>query len=114
MHSLGSEFYVYDPMDYRIGRSGGALGSLDYYLEGENLESVYSAGVLKEKYFRGSSIDELVAGYLTGTDGKTHPYFFHHDQDNSVSAVSGHNGGTLQATSYAAFGSSAQHHRQQS
>ena len=51
-------------MNYRIGRSGGTLGSLNYYLEGEHLESVEQTGMLTEKYFRGSTIDELVAGYV--------------------------------------------------
>jgi RHS repeat-associated protein len=100
----GTEVYDYDPMDYRIGRSGGLLGNLDYFLEGEHLESVYQSGTLKEKYFRGSSTDELVAAFLTDTDGKLKPFLFHHDQVNSVSAVSGHNGGTLQSLKYQAFG----------
>ena len=95
-------------MDYRIGRSGGVLGSLNYFLEGENLESVYnSAGALVEKYFRGVSVDELVAGYLTdAASGKLTPDLYHQDALTSVSALSGPNGGTLQANSYSAFGSS--------
>jgi RHS repeat-associated protein len=65
---------------------------------------VYSSNTLKEKYFRGSSVDELVAGYLTDTDAKLKPFLYHHDQVNSVSAVSGHNGGTIQKVTYSAFG----------
>ncbi|MHB1215307.1 MAG: hypothetical protein ACYCY9_10000 [Thiobacillus sp.] len=68
-----TETYSYDPMDYRIGRSGGTLGSLDYFLEGEHLESVYSGANLYAKYFRGSSTDELVAGYLYDTDADVPP-----------------------------------------
>ncbi|MDA8259288.1 MAG: DUF6531 domain-containing protein [Betaproteobacteria bacterium] len=102
--TLGSETYAYDPTDHRIQRSGGALGSLDYFLEGEHLESVYSGANLYAKYFRGSSTDELVAGYLFDTDSKLKPFLFHHDQVNSIGAVSGHNGGTLQSTTYSAFG----------
>nr|WP_255609649.1 RHS repeat-associated core domain-containing protein [Methylosinus sp. Sm6] len=102
--SVGAETYVYDPLDYRIGRSGGALGTRDYFLEGEHLESEYSGGALKAKYFRGSSTDELVAAWLTDTDGKLKPYLYHHDPVNSVTALSGHNGRTTQATKYAAFG----------
>jgi RHS repeat-associated protein len=49
-------------------------------------------------------VDELVAGYLTDTDAKLKPFLYHHDQVNSVSAVSGHNGGTIQSTTYGAFG----------
>lgn len=103
--TLGGETYTYDPMDYRIGRSGGTLGSLDYFLEGEHLESVYSGTNLYAKYFRGSSTDELVAGYLYDTDAKLKPFLFHHDNVTSTTAVSGHNGGTLQSTSFSAFGS---------
>lgn len=35
--TVGSETSVYDPLDYRIGRSGGTLGARDYFLEGEHL-----------------------------------------------------------------------------
>ena len=88
--TLGAETYAYDPMDYRIGRSGGTLGSLDYFLEGEHLESVYSGANLYAKYLRGSSTDELVAGYLYDTDSKLKPFLFHHDNVTSTTAVSGH------------------------
>lgn len=101
--TVGAETYTYDPMDYRIGRSGGALGNLSYFLEGEHLESVYSGGTLQAKYFRGSTVDELVAGHLY-EGGVLSPFIFHHDQVMSTSAVSGHNGGTLQKISYTAFG----------
>ncbi|WP_018079022.1 RHS repeat-associated core domain-containing protein [Thiobacillus denitrificans] len=102
--TVGAETYSYDSMDYRIGRSGGSLGSLDYFLEGEHLESVYSGTNLYAKYFRGSSTDELVAGYLYDTDAKLKPFLFHHDNVTSTTAVSGHNGGTLQSTTFSAFG----------
>ena len=101
--TVGSETYAYDPMDHRIGRSGGPLGSLDYFLEGDHLESVYSANQLQEKYFRGSTIDELVAGYVSQA-GKLTPYFFQHDQVMSVSAETIPNGGTQATLSYFAFG----------
>jgi RHS repeat-associated protein len=100
----GSETYRYDPMDYRIGRSGGSLGSRDYFLEGEHLESEYAGGTLQAKYFRGVGTDELVAAWLVDTDGKLKPYLFHHDPLTSVSAVTGHNGGTTQSIKYSAFG----------
>ncbi len=102
--TVGSESYSYDPTDHRIGRSGGALGNRSYYLEGEHLESEYSGNTLLAKYFRGSSTDELVAAWMNDTDGKTKPYLFHHDQVTSVSAVTGHNGGTTQSIKYQAFG----------
>jgi RHS repeat-associated protein len=99
-----TESYLHDPLDQRIGRAGGSLGSLGYFLEGEHLESIYSGVNLQAKYLRGASIDELVAGYLYDTDGKLKPYLFHHDHLTSTAAVSGHNGGTLQSIQYGAFG----------
>ena len=92
-------------MDYRIGRSGGTLGSLNYYLEGEHLESVEQAStsMLIEKYFRGSSTDELVAGYVSQNNTLT-PYMFQHDQVMSVSAETKPNGGTQAAMAYYSFG----------
>lgn len=99
-----TETYAYDPMDYRIGRSGGNLGNQSYYLEGEHLESVYSGSNLQAKYFRGAGTDELVAGFLFDTDGKLKPYLFHHDAVTSTTAVSGHNGGVIQRLTYSAFG----------
>jgi len=50
------------------------------------------------------NLDELVAGYLYDTDGKHKPYLFHQDQLTSTTAVTGHNGGTIQSTRYGAFG----------
>jgi RHS repeat-associated protein len=101
--SEGSETYAYDPLDHRVRRAGGTLGTLDYFLEGEHLESVYKNNKIQEKYFRGLSIDELVAGFTTQNDGLV-PFFFQHDHVNSVVAVSKPNGGTQQRTSYRAFG----------
>lgn len=102
--TVGAESYIYDPMDYRIGRSGGSLGNRSYYLEGEHLESEYSGETLQARYFRGSTVDELVAAWMLDTDGKTKPFLFHHDQVSSTTALSGHNGGTTQSVKYAAFG----------
>ena len=64
---------------------------------------MYSANLIQEKYFRGSSIDELVAGYVTQT-GKLTPFFFQHDQVTSVSAETTPNGGTQATLAYFAFG----------
>ncbi|MDO9234166.1 MAG: RHS repeat-associated core domain-containing protein [Methylotenera sp.] len=100
-----TQTYGYDPMDYRIRHSNTANGQLDYYLEGEHLESVEQNGQLTEKYFRGASTDELIAAYLKDTDGKSKPYQFHHDTLTSTTQVTGHNGGTLQSITYSAFGS---------
>lgn len=100
-----TESYAYDPMDHRIQRSGGTLGNLSYYLEGDHLESVYSGGTLQEKYFRGASIDELVAGY-TYLSGSLTPFMFQHDQVMSVSATTKPNGGTQSTQTFWSFGES--------
>jgi len=102
--TVGAESYSYDPMDYRIGRSGSALGNRSYFLEGEHLESEYSGDHLQAKYLRGSGVDELVAAWMYDTDSKLKPFLFHHDQVTSVTAVTGHNGGTTQSIKYSAFG----------
>ncbi|MFC5768916.1 RHS repeat-associated core domain-containing protein, partial [Thauera sinica] len=104
LKTAGAESYTYDPMDYRIGRSGGSLGSRSYFLEGEHLESVERGGELVERYFRGAGTDELVAGFLKDGEGKTKPYLFHHDALTNTTAVTGHNGGTIQHLAYGAFG----------
>jgi RHS repeat-associated protein len=101
--TLNGETYRYDPSNHRIGRSGGSLGNLDYYLEGEHLESVEQAGTLQEKYFRGSMIDELVAGYIN-VSGKLTPILFQHDALTSVVAQTKPNGGTLATYAYRPFG----------
>jgi RHS repeat-associated protein len=98
-----TERYAYDPMNHRIKRSGGSVGNLDYFLEGDHLESVYSGGTLQEKYFRGSTIDELVAGY-TYQSGSLTPVMFQHDQVMSVSATTKPNGGTQATATFWAFG----------
>jgi RHS repeat-associated protein len=104
VRSVGGESYRYDPMNYRIGRSGSGLGSLDYFLEGEHLESVYSGtGQLKEKYFRGRGTDELVAAFQDG-GGVLKPFLFHQDALTSTIQLTSHNGGTAQGLSYASFG----------
>jgi hypothetical protein len=104
VRSVGGETYSYDPMDYRIGRSGGLMGNRSYFLEGEHLESEYSGSNLQAKYFRGSSVDELVAAWMVDSDNAFKPFLFHHDQVTSTTAVSGHNGGLTQSVKYAAFG----------
>jgi hypothetical protein len=104
LRSVGGETYAYDPMDYRIGRSGGSMGNRSYFLEGEHLESEYSGSNLQAKYFRGVSTDELVAAWVVDSDLAFKPFLFHHDQVTSTTAVSGHNGGITQSVKYAAFG----------
>jgi RHS repeat-associated protein len=95
--------FTYDPMDYRIGRSGGTLGNRDYYLEGEHLEAEYQNSGLLAKYFRGISTDELIAGF-TATGGLLTPSLYHHDQLTSVTGVTAHDGQSQQGLVYSAFG----------
>jgi len=103
----GTLIFTYDPMNYRIGRSGGVLGNRAYYLEGEHLEAEYSGANLQAKYFRGLSTDELVAGYAYDSTGKWLPAIYHHDSLMSVTGISAHDGATVQTASYSAFGDRA-------
>ncbi|MET3109358.1 RHS repeat-associated protein [Oxalobacteraceae bacterium GrIS 1.18] len=103
LQKSSTETYRYDPNNYRIGRLGGMLGTLDYYLEGEHLESVVQAGTVVEKYFRGSSVDELVAGFEM-QNREFVPTMYQHDQVNSVVAESNVSGGTQASFTYTSFG----------
>ena len=99
----GSITFGYDPMNYRIHRSGGSEGSIDYYLEGENLEAEYSNDVLQARYFRGVDPDELVAGYSL-FNGKLTPSIYHQDTLNTVLALSAADGSSQAGYYYDAFG----------
>lgn len=102
--SLGAATtFKYDPMDYRIGRTGGTLGARDYYLEGEHLEAEYANGTLQSKYFRGITTDELVANF-TLTNNVLKPSIYHHNQLMSVTGLSAHDGTSQQNVVYGAFG----------
>ncbi len=95
--------YAYDPMDFRIGSTGGGNGPVDYYLQGENLEAEYSAGVLQSKYLRGINTDELVAAF-TNYQGHSLPSIFHQDAQLSVLDLSAHDGSNQQSNAYGPFG----------
>ena len=95
--------FQYDPMDYRIGRTGGTLGAKDYYLDGEHLEAEYNNNTIQAKYFRGLSTDELIAGYQYA-NGQGTPSIYHHDPLTSVTGISTADGQTLQTQTYSAFG----------
>ncbi len=98
----GSQQFEYDPNDYRIKKDNQL-----YHLEGEHLEATYSnTGELKNSYFRGVIVDEIVSGYTyhSQAPGDWTNYTFHHDHLNSVTALTGHNGTIEDTTRYDAFG----------
>jgi len=96
--------YRYDPSDYRIGINAG-IATRDFYLEGEHLEAVYGpGGLLTDKYLRGVVIDEVINGYHYDWPNKEKNLTFHHDHLNSVTAVTGHDGTTVETASYGPFG----------
>ncbi len=98
----GSQQFQYDPNDYRIKKDNQL-----YHLEGEHLEATYSdTGELKNSYFRGVIVDEIVNGYTyhSQAPGDRTNYTFHHDHLNSVTALTGHNGTIEETTRYDAFG----------
>ena len=96
--------YRYDPSDYRIGINAG-IATRDFYLEGEHLEAVYGpGGQITDKYLRGVVVDEVINGYHYDWPNKEKNLTFHHDHLNSVTAVTGHNGTTVETASYGPFG----------
>jgi len=56
------------------------------------------------KLFRGVVIDEIVNGFEYNTSGVWTNYTFHHDNLQSVSGLSGHEGSVLQTIGYDPFG----------
>jgi RHS repeat-associated protein len=96
----------YDAADQRTGKSGGAQGGyLTMSLEGSHVEAVYGGGgTLTEKYLRGSTTDELVAGFILEGTNKPLPKLYHQDHIGSISAITDHKGGVTQSFTYSAFG----------
>jgi len=105
MNSAGSVTdFAYDPNLYRIQKSSSA-GTNHYLLEAEHLESVYDENnQLKSSYLRGVVVDEIINGFERDANGNMLNRTFHHDQVNSVVALSDHNGATAQARTYTPFG----------
>jgi RHS repeat-associated protein len=99
------ENFGYDPGSLRVRRSGSPGTSL-FHWDGDGLESVYDAtGNLRADYLRGAVIDEVVVGFVEGSDGG--PLVnatFHHDPVTSVVGLSGHSGTVEQRRVYAPFG----------
>ena len=96
--------YQYDPLDYRIGSYGASTGNADYYLEGEYVEAIYSGNRLQAEYLRGTSPDELVAGWSFDAAGSWKPAIYHHDNVMSVTGISAHTGAVQEQIAYGAFG----------
>jgi RHS repeat-associated protein len=96
----------YDAADQRTGKSDGAQGGyLTMSLKGSYVEAVYGGGgTLTEKYLRGSTTDELVAGFILEGQTKPIPKLYHQDHIGSVSAITDHKGGVTQSFTYSAFG----------
>jgi len=105
MNSAGSVTdFAYDPNLYRIQKSSSA-GTNHYLLEAEHLESVYDENnQLKSSYLRGVVVDEIINGFERDASGNWLNRTFHHDQVNSVVALSDHNGVTAQKRAYTPFG----------
>jgi RHS repeat-associated protein len=93
----------YDPYDYRIMKYD-RRGAQTYLLEGEHLEGIMSGYQWQAKYLRGVVIDEVVNGYQYDTDGHWTNFTFHHDALQSVTGLSGHDGGVLQTIKYGPYG----------
>lgn len=97
--------FKYDPLNYRIARSGGSVGAKNYFLQGEHLDAEWAGTVLQATYFRGASTDELLAGYSVGTgSGTLVPAIYHHDHLTSVTGVSTHDGHVKESVRYGAWG----------
>ncbi|MCF6325585.1 MAG: hypothetical protein L3J89_14930 [Gammaproteobacteria bacterium] len=105
MNSAGSVTnFAYDPNLYRIQKSS-STGTNNYLLEAEHFESVYDENnQLKSSYLRGVVVDEIINGFERDANGNMLNRTFHHDQVNSVIALSDHNGATAQKRAYTPFG----------
>ena len=100
--------FEYDANAYRIEKQN-LSETKKYYLEAEHLESIYDADdELKASFLRGVVVDEVISGFEAGTSGNMENRTFHHDQVNSVVALTDHNGATVQAVSYGPFGELSQ------
>ena len=97
--------FKYDANAYRIEKQNSS-GSKKYYLEAEHLESVYDENnQLQANYLRGAVVDEIISAFeRNASSGLMENRTVHHDQVNSVVALSDHNGQTVQNHSYGPFG----------
>ncbi len=102
---LQTNTFTYDPNDYRIQKIDSA-GTNKYLLQAENLEATYDeTNTIKAKYLRGVVVDEIINGWQYDSAGSRTNYTFHHDHLTSVTALTAHEGSTIQTTQYNPFGS---------
>jgi len=124
--------YRYDPSDYRIGINAG-IATRDCSPQGrwaiplqvfsedwaQSQDSSFryagcnrsfrvqrhaGGGQITDKYWRGVVVDEVINGYHYDWPNKETNLTFHHDHLNSVTAVTGHDGTTVETASYDPFG----------
>ncbi len=96
--------FEYDANAYRIQKQDSA-GTKKYMLEAEHMESIYDdQDELQATYLRGVVVDEIINGFEKNSSGVMENRTFHHDQVNSVVALSDHNGNTTQVNSYGPYG----------
>ena len=104
--------FSYDANAYRTGKQTNSeqTGNEEkkYYLEAEHLESTYNQDdQLIASYLRGVVVDEVISGFeKNSTTGKLENRTFYHDQVNSVSELTNHNGDIVQQLTYGPFGES--------
>ena len=97
--------FEYDANAYRIQKKN-SIGTKKYYLEAEHLESLYDGNdKLQANYLRGAVVDEIISGFeRNASTDLMENRTVHHDQVNSVVALSDHNGQKVQSHSYGPFG----------
>jgi RHS repeat-associated protein len=96
--------FQYDANIYRIEKEN-STDTKKYFLEGEHLESVYNEDdELQANYLRGVVVDEVISGFEKNSNDVMESRTFHHDQVNSVTSLSDHNGASVQTNSYGPFG----------
>lgn len=101
--------FQYDPNAYRIEKQN-SLETKQYFLEAEHLESIYDENnELQAHYLRGAIIDELINGFEKNTEGDLENITYHHDQINSITSTTNHNGEIQQRKEYSAFGETLNH-----
>jgi len=99
-----TSIFAYDPNAYRIQKVT-AADTRNYLLEAEHLEAVYDENdQLTTSYLRGVIVDEIINGFERDASGKLQNHSYHHDQVNSIIALTDHTGAMAQSKTYSPFG----------